>query len=39
MAHNKASLMKLNKKDLLGVTLYYRGKFNSILDDLKKDSL
>ena len=39
MAHNKAFLMKLNKKDLVRVTLDYRGKFNSILDDLRKDIL
>ena len=37
MAHNEASLMKLNKKDLVRITLDYQGKFNNILDDLKKD--
>ena len=37
MAHNEASLMKLNKEDLVRITLDYQGKFNSILDDLKKD--
>ena len=37
MAHNEASLMKLNKKDLVRITLDYPGKFNNILDDLKKD--
>ena len=33
----KASLMKLNKEDLVRITLDYQGKFNNILDDLKKD--
>ena len=28
--------MKLNKEDLVRITLYYQGKFNNILDDLKK---
>ena len=39
MAHSDASLMKLNKEDLIRITLDYQGKFNSIfiLDDLKKD--
>ena len=37
MAHNEASLMKLNKEDLVRITLDYQGKFNNILDDLKKD--
>ena len=37
MAHNKASLMKLNRKDLLRITLDYQRKFNSILDDLKQN--
>ena len=37
MTHNEASLMKLKKKDMVKITLYYRGKFNSILDYLKKD--
>ena len=37
MVHNKASLMKLNKEDLVKITLDYQGKFNSILDDLKND--
>ena len=37
MAPNKASLMRLNKEDLVRITLDYQGKFNSILDDLKKD--
>ena len=37
MAHNKASLMKLNVENLITITLDYQGKFNSILDDLKKD--
>ena len=37
MAHNEASLMKLNKEDLVRITLDYQGKFNGILDDLKKD--
>ena len=37
MAHNEVSLMKLNKEDLVRITLDYQGKFNNILDDLKKD--
>ena len=37
MAHNEASPMKLNKEDLLRITLDYQGKFNKILDDFKKD--
>ena len=37
MAHNEGSLMKLNKEDLARTTLDYQGKFNNILDDLKKD--
>ena len=37
MAHNEASLMKLNKEDLVRITLDYHGKFNNILDDLKED--
>ena len=37
MAHNEASLMKLNKKDLVRITLGYQGKFSNILDNLKKD--
>ena len=37
MAHNEASLMKLNKEDLVRITLGYQGKFNNILDYLKKD--
>ena len=37
MAHNEASLMKLNTEDLVRITLEYQGKFNNILDDLKKD--
>ena len=37
MAHNETCLMKSNKEDLVRVTLDYHGKFNSILDDLKKD--
>ena len=37
VAHNEASLMKLNKEDLVKITLDYQGKFNNILDDLKKD--
>ena len=37
MAHNEASLMKLNKEDLVRITFDYQGKFNNILDDLKKD--
>ena len=37
MAHNEASLMKLNKEDLVRITLDYQGKFKNILDDLKED--
>ena len=37
MAHNEASQMKLNKEDLVRITLDYQGRFSSILDDLKKD--
>ena len=37
MAHNEASLMKLNKEDLVRITLDYQGKFNNILDDLEND--
>ena len=29
--------MKLNKEDLVSITLDYQAKFNNILDDLKKD--
>ena len=37
MAHNEASLMKLNKEDLVRIALDYQEKFNNILDDLKRD--
>ena len=37
MAHNKASPVKLNKEDLVRITLDYQGKFSNILDDLKKN--
>ena len=37
MAHNGAFLMKLNKEDLVRITLDDQGKFNNILDDLNKD--
>ena len=37
MAHNEASLIKLNNEDLVRNTLDYQGKFNNILEDLKKD--
>ena len=37
MAHNDSSLMKLNKEDLVRITLDYQGTFSNILDDLKKD--
>ena len=37
MTHNEASLMKLNNEDLVTIALDYQGKFNNILDDLKKD--
>ena len=35
MDHTEASLMKLNKEDLVRFLLDYQGKFNSILDDLE----
>ena len=37
MAQDETSVMKLNKEDLVKITLYYQGKFNGVLDDLKKD--
>ena len=37
MDHTKASLMKLNKEDLVCLLLDCQGKFNSILDDLKNN--
>ena len=37
MAHNEVSLMKLNKEDLVRITLNYQATFSNILDDLKKD--
>ena len=37
MALNKACLMILNKEELVRITLDYQGKFNGILDYLKKD--
>ena len=37
MAHNEASLMKLNKEGLVRIILDYQGKFNNILGDLKED--
>ena len=37
MNHTKASLMKLNKEDLVRLLLDYQGKFDSILDDLKNN--
>ena len=37
MTHNEACLMKLNKEDLVRITLDYPEKFTSNLDDLKKD--
>ena len=37
MAHNEASLMKLNKEGLVRITLDYQGKFNNILGDFKED--
>ena len=37
MPHNEASLMKLNKEDLIRTTLDYQRKFNGVLDDLKRD--
>ena len=37
MDHTEASLMKLNKEDLVRLLLDYRGKFNSIQGDLKNN--
>ena len=39
MAHNEASLMKFNKENFARITWEsnYQGKFNGILDDLKKN--
>ena len=38
MDHTKSYLMKLNKEDSVGLlVLYYQGKLNSILDDLKNN--
>ena len=37
MVHNEASLMKLNKEDLVKITLDHQRKFNNILEDLEKD--
>ena len=37
MSHLEPSLMRLNKVDLLRILLVYRGKFNNVLDELKKD--
>ena len=37
MDRTKSSLMKLNKDDLVLLLLDYKGKFNSILDDLKNN--
>ena len=37
IAYNEASLIKLNKEDLVRITLDYQGKFNNILDHLTKD--
>ena len=37
MAYNEASLIKLNKEELVTITLDYQGKFNNIMDHLTKD--
>ena len=37
MTHDEASLMKLNKEELVRITLDYQEKFNGVLGDLKKD--
>ena len=38
MDHTKSYLMKLNKEDSVRLlVLYYQGKLNSILDDLKNN--
>ena len=37
MDHTEASLMKLNKKDLVCFLLDYQDKLNAILDDLKNN--
>ena len=36
MDRTESSLMKLKKEDLVRLLLDYPGKFNSVLDDLKK---
>ena len=37
MTHNEASMIKLNKEDLVIIELNSQRKFNNALDDLKKD--
>ena len=40
MARDEASLMKLNKEELVRITMDYQGKFDGVLDDylwLKND--
>ena len=37
MDHTESFLMRLSKEALLRLLLDYQGKFNSILDDLKKN--
>ena len=37
MDHTESFLMRLSKEVLLRLLLDYQGKFNSILDDLKKN--
>ena len=37
MAHSESSLMKLNKEKMARIVLDYKDKFDSVLDDFRKD--
>ena len=37
MAHTESSLMKLNKEKMTRIVLDYQDKFDSVLDDFRKD--
>ena len=37
MAHDKASLMKLNKEGLVRIILDYQERLNDVLDDLQEE--
>ena len=37
MAHSESSLMKLNKEKMARIVLDYQDKFDSVLDDFRKD--